>query len=476
MHELIPRSSARRRWHPSQWNLTRVGVALGAGLGAGLVMGGCADDTTNANDGTDETDTIIGDGYSDWSDYADGYTDYTDYSDAWDYDDGYTDWSDDYDDGWFPECYVPEDCGPGWDCVRYYCVPVDAECGSSSDCEFDEYCSEQGSCEPVDLPSQCLAPAVEAIPLPAEAGGVVVALRFVELDGDPGRELVLVRDDAIIVVDGDQAQTIPHTGFALDGVAASDVDDDGNVDLVATSSTKLNGRVFLADGLGGWLDTGSGPALMLDDSQGFDWPTGGPGELLARNQADQPARVSNFAGGMVEVELLDEFAVEGVGVGDFDGNGDDDYAVLIGCHPVIHYQSGGALGNDGIGPVGPCSLTVGDFDQDARDDLVILRSDASFAVVTVFSPPDLRYAVGRAGPRVAAQATRFGGAGRSVLVQDQTELELLFADDQGTAWCFGVLDELPPVAEFVSGDFDGDGDEELAVLGIDGVVSLWSAL
>jgi hypothetical protein len=467
---LLPKPPPRR-WDPSQWNLTRGGATIVASL----ALGACTDDTTAADHGDTSTDATTD--YSDVGDWQDGYSD--DYSDDWndDYDDGYADWGDDYGDGWYAECYIDEDCGVGMECVDNYCEPLSSECRSSSECAFDEFCDDNGSCVGVQLPSQCgfLAPEVTQIPLPAEAGGQVVALRFVQLDDDPGQELVLVRDDAIVIVDGDQATTVTHSAFALDGIAAMDVDDDGNVDLIATSSTKLNARVFLADGLGGFVDTGTGPAMMLDDVHAIDWPSGGAGELLVRTQTDQAAILSNLAAAMADVDVVEEFPVDGVAAGDFNGNGEDDYALLIGCQPVIQHQGGGGLGSDGIGPPGTCTLTVGDFDQDSRDDLAILRVDASFSVVTVFSPPDQSYAVGLIGAYTAALPAELGGIGRSVLAQFGTELWMLFSPHlEPSSWCRGQLDELPPVAQFATGDFDGDGDDELAVLGVDGLVTLWA--
>ncbi|HVI01381.1 MAG TPA: hypothetical protein VM869_21835 [Enhygromyxa sp.] len=453
MTDFLP-NAPRRKWHPSEWNI----VCVGSAIGTALALGACTDDTTTADDqaemttGTDYTD------YTDYSDYSD-WTDYTDYTDSY----------------WYPECYVDEDCGPDMQCIDYYCVPV-SECRTSSDCPAGEFCDDNQGCEAVELAEQCLAPALQQIPLPDEAGGVVVALRFADLDGDLAQELVLLRDDAIVVVDGDQATTATHSAFALDGLATTDVDEDGVIDVVATSSTKLNARVFHGDGLGGFVDSGVGPAMRLDQVHGIDWPADGRGELLALTQNDEAVILSNIDQPRPGLEQLGFGGViDGLAVGHFDGNGQDDLVALQGCMPFVDYQGGISLGSDGVGPSGPCSVATGNFDGDEISDIVILRADASFSVVTVLAPPDdLPVAVGLIGAYQAARPSIFGGASFSIVVQSGPALELLFTTADFDAWCRAGFDELPSVLRFAVGDFDGDGDDELATVDTDGAVALWS--
>ncbi len=455
--------SPRRKWHPSQWNIARVGSALGTTL----ALGACQGDTISA---TSEADTT--DGATSEADATDGtgVDDSTDYSDD-------TDWADDYADysespGWYYECFQDDQCGPGMQCNDGYCEPF--ECSSSSDCAFDEFCDENSNCVEVDVPAECLAPALTEIPLPDAAGGEVVALRFVDVDGDPGEELVLLRDDAIVVVDGDQSMTVPHSGLSLDALAATDVDEDGVIDLIATSSTKLNSRVFLADGMGGFFDGGVGPGMRLDHVDGIDWPTGGAGELLARTQGGEAAILANLAQLTPDIEPVDGGPVDALATGDFNGDGVDDLVMLEGCHPQVFIQSGSTIGSEGVGPFGSCSLSVGDYDGDPLSDVVVLRADVSFSVVTVHAPFGEQYSwFGLPGAYQAVKLTSLGGAPNSMLAQSSGELQYLFSDPN-SALCRGTLDELPPVQQFTTGDFDGDGDEELAVIDVDGTTTLWS--
>ncbi|MFO7565962.1 MAG: dickkopf-related protein [Enhygromyxa sp.] len=475
-------AAPRRKWHPSQWNIVRVGSAIGA-----LALGACADDTvgdgsdsdsdtTDLTDQSDQTDySDWQDGYHDYSDYSDAWDDYSDdYSDSWDGYNDYSDYADGWSDDWWAECYSDEECGPGWQCVDYYCEPA-AECRSSAQCGADEYCDQDGACKAVELPVECLAPALQEIPLPSEAGGVIVALRFVNLDDDPAQELVLLRDDAIVIVDGDQATTVAHGAFALDGIAATDADGDGELDLVASSSTKLNTRVFQANGLGSFIDSGTGPAMMLDEVHGIDWPASGPGELLARTAADEAVILSSLIGQMPEIEALELGGpVEGLAVGDFNGDSNTDLVALQNCSPQIRLQGGGALGNDAFGPPSSCSVVTGDFDGDLNDDVVILRADDSFSVVSVLAPVDEpAFGVGLPGAYLAARPISLGATTFALVVQSATNFELLFTDPQLSSWCRGELDELPPAQRFAVGDFDGDGDDEIALVDGDGLVSLW---
>lgn len=469
MTSFLP-ASPRRKWHPRQW-----------AIGTALVLGGCGDDTVSATDQGeqtgDSTDQTEFTDYTDHTDYSD-YTEWTDYSDYSDYQDGYNPEWDGYTDSyWYPECYVDDDCGPGMICVNYYCEPEPfGECRTSSECEFNEYCDDNGACVGVQLPAQCLAPALQQIPLPDEAGGVVVALKFVDVDADAQQELVLLRDDAIVVIDlmaGEQAITVPHGAFELDGLAATDVELDGTIDLVATSSIKLNSRVFLGDGMGGFIDTGTGPAMTLDHAHGIDFPFG-LGELVARTAADEAVILSNFVQQGPDIEVLYPGPIEGLAVGDFDGDSTDEAVSLTFCTPLVH-QDGGLQSFDAFGPPGPCSIAVGDFDGDPIDDIVIVRADASFSVVNVLAPPgaELKF-VGLAGAHQAAAPIDFGDSPYTLIVQAGAELGYLFTDPQSQTWCRGELDELPPVARFAVGDVDGDGDDELATVDQDGAVALWS--
>ncbi|WP_181234143.1 VCBS repeat-containing protein [Enhygromyxa salina] len=476
----------RRPWSPSQWNIVRASALVGATL----ALGACADDTVSGDDGVPETgDDATADsvdwsdeqtGYSDdsWDDYGDDYhdddswdDDYGDDHDGHDHDDGWDYGDDDY---WTPECYNDEDCGPGAACVENYCQQL-SECQYSVDCEFDEFCSDGGLCVGVDLPAQCQAPAFQAIPLPAETAGATVALSFVDLDGDEAEELVLVRSDAIVVVQADagQASTIAHAGLALDGIAAADVDEDGLLDLIATSSTKQNARVFVADGLGGFAESIPGPLLRLDHAHGIDWPVGSAHELLARNQAHEAVVLSNLTQLMPQIEALELGVVEALGTADFDDDGLPDIIALQACSPLISYQAGDLAALEAKGPPGPCSLGIGDVDGDPLPDFVVSRTDMQISVVTMYATSlGEPLEVGLYGGYSAVLPTNYGNRAFAVLAQTGAELDYAWAGEDHT-WCRSTL-PAPPILRFAAGDSDGDGDDEIATVDQAGAVQLWS--
>src|SRR5690606_37341481 len=124
--------------------------------------------------------------------------------------------------------------------------------------------------------------------------------------------------------------------------------------------------VFYGDGFGGFVDSGTGPAMMLDQVHGIDWPSDGPGELLARSKTDGAVRLSNIDQMMPDVEPLGLMAVEGLAVGKFnDGSSDDIVALLENCQPYYDFQGGFTGGSDGVGPSGSCSVAAGNFDGDS---------------------------------------------------------------------------------------------------------------
>ncbi|KIG19316.1 hypothetical protein DB30_03872 [Enhygromyxa salina] len=460
-------------------------MRAGSALGAALALGACGDDAiTPVDDGAPETSD--GTPTADSVDWSDDYGDHGDYDDYGDWNDDYSDdpdpdgpdgpWDSDYgdDDYWTPECYTDEDCGPGAQCIENYCSPL-SQCQYSMDCEFNEFCDEQGLCVGVDLPAQCQGPAFQSIPLPPEAAEGVVALSFVDLDGDDVKELVLLRSDAIVAVhvEAVHAVTTAYVGLAVNGIAAADLDEDGRPDVIATSSTKQNARVFYNDGFGALLDSVPGPLMRLDLGHGIDWPGGGVHELLARNQAQEAVVLSDVAQLMPQIEALEFGVVEALGTADFDDDSLADIIALQGCAPLISYQAGELSAFEALGPPGTCALGLGDVDGDPLPDIVVTRADVTLSVVNMYSSMvGSPRAVGLYGSYSAVQPTTYGNRPYAVLAQSGGELDYVWAD-QGFSWCRSTL-PAPPILRFAAGDSDGDGRDEIATLDPSGVVQLWS--
>lgn len=181
------------------------------------------------------------------------------------------------------------------------------------------------------------------------------------------------------------------------------------------------------------------------------------------------------AGGGLPVTSVRAFVV-----GDFDGDGLDDLAVLPAGSPSVaiglHRQTGSGLGFEWTLeplplPFTPASLTVADLDDDGRDDLVV--SFESFALLA------LLHGLPRGGEQVfAASTATISFVPDSLDVgrwNDDAHLDLLLfsasrgemsvlAGDGARGWTADDLLELPVPHSGRAADLDGDGRADLVLL------------
>jgi hypothetical protein len=272
-------------------------------------------------------------------------------------------------------------------------------------------------------------------------------------DGDP--DLVTANwnsDNVSVLLGGAGGSFGPQTKFSAgsdqNSVATGDFNGDGDPDLVVTSAP--------------------------DDSDDFSVLLGGPGGSFG-------PRTSLPVG----------TAQRGVGVGDFNGDGDPDLA-LARSNPagdacsvaVLLGRAGASFGapTDYCVSANPTSVAVGDFNGDADPDLVV--ASGTWDAVSVL--------LGGAGGSFGAQSVnRVPGGAAGVDLADlngDADPDLVVANGPsdtvsvlmgGAGGSFGVADSTPVSGEngatdVVAGDFNGDADADpdLAVADYTGIVSV----
>lgn len=217
------------------------------------------------------------------------------------------------------QCDAYNPCGYGYDCIDGVCIPdyycadgccYDGEggccygdggcyyydCTYDIDCGSGYVCGDFGNCEPAQVVPECSTP-VFSQAIPIEIGAPVLSLAFFDGDGDAPREFAVGLQNGAGVIPGANAGPanvllIPF-GAQADDIAAGDLDLDGDVDLLVSTSGATSGfSAFYNDGAGGF-GLGIGPGgvsrrFELADIDGdglvdvvgtFDF--GGPSEQLA---------------------------------------------------------------------------------------------------------------------------------------------------------------------------------------------------
>ncbi len=301
--------------------------------------------------------------------------------------------------------------------------------------------------------------------------------------------------------------TLNESGLLLQRLRIGDVNNDGRPDLIAAVRL-TNGRlfddgagriaVFLAQANGafqvgpglqipGRVDVGD---LLLADFNGdgkLDLATLAPGVGLAVVRGDGLGGFFNPA-----LYNFDSTATNGglaaLAAGDFNGDGRTDLAVAHSGNNCVYvlFSTGNGFANAVRFTVGvqPRALAAGDFNVDGRADLAVVNGgsrNVTMLLGQAANQMNVRPSFPVAGATGRALADDLNGDGKLDLVLSSNGMTLallLFGDGQGG---FSAPQPLQPpgtiyhgypdINSLVSGDFNGDGQRDLALVQNEGVLS-----
>ncbi len=231
--------------------------------------------------------------------------------------------------------------------------------------------------------------------------GVAAVARFTSGQGIPTAPRFKLQPvfDLIVLDDYlDEPGGLENPG--LQAIALADVDDDGVVDLVAINQTEEGVQVLLGDGDGGFdfdniydIDAVPTSVAVADVGSPFDSDFRGEPDgvldIIVGSDTGEVFILPGLEDGEFQEEfepdlsdVLDASQVQGLAVGNFDGNGDPDLAVLDFFDEVyVLCNSEGdfiACGGEDGGPIdtggdAPVDIVAGDFDGDGDTDLAVLN-------------------------------------------------------------------------------------------------------
>ncbi|MBK6918693.1 MAG: VCBS repeat-containing protein [Deltaproteobacteria bacterium] len=263
--------------------------------------------------------------------------------------------------GWYYECFDNVDCAPGQACLYNQC----------------QYVEPEAECESVDL--------TFLLPIPSFGDGVT-ALAFADLGPGPGQELVVSGVSTIGIADaGGGLQVIAAVPSVTD-VAAGDIDNDGDLDIVyAGSDGGSTAHVLLNDGNGG----GWAPVNLPTNAAGAQIELvdfGGDGTLDVVLFGEQDATYvmwNDGLGGFSSAEYVWDATVSLV-PGDLDGSGLPD--VALHSYETYAMQDGPFSAFELYTGVYPYkrALAVANFDGQGSEDLIGIESVNGVSLVTMW--------------------------------------------------------------------------------------------
>ena len=211
--------------------------------------------------------------------------------------------------------------------------------------------------------------------------------------GEPGTNRVMLNNDGLLI-DATE-EVLPAAGFAAAGIAAGDIDDDGDQDLLFVGQ-QVGPRLYANDGQA-VFKLAAPDALAASAQQATGMVAAAVGDLNGDSRPDiylagpgsDLILLNDGAGRFMDVTdlLLQPEAGAGGGVtlADLDLDGNLDVLVVSGTAPLALYR------NDGTGRLfdysakipgnepglGSFAVAAGDVDGDGDDDLVISRGTES---------------------------------------------------------------------------------------------------
>jgi hypothetical protein len=267
------------------------------------------------------------------------------------------------------------------------------------------------------------------------------------------------------------------TGAGPTQVVLFDVDRDGNVDVVTTDFASNQLSILWGDGAGGLptrtdLPTGAGPdAVAIALVDGDEWP-----DLVVSQQSAGTFGVLRGLGGRTFAPVVASPAgshPRGLAVGDVTGDGFPDIAIAFDLLNQVKIFPGDGAGNFGSPEVlatgsGPVVVMMVDLDRDGRLDLIY--------GMRLYNVIGVRYGQAKG---VGAEVLASGSIKLNRIVvldadhDDRLDLASMGAEDSDIRIAradgvggFSYYGKFTPrtLIDLAAGDFDGDGDDELAFL------------
>jgi hypothetical protein len=315
-------------------------------------------------------------------------------------------------------------------CCYYGACYYEPECFDDADCGPFGLCADGGTCVRTEEVPECESLiAAQVLELPVDDVHPFMSLAYVEVDGDPGQELVVGRLGRAELYLGAEPVPVELPGVETDGVldaASGDLDGDGVLDLVL-STTGAGLLVMRGDGSGGFeLSAEPAAAAPMQSLEALQWDGDGLLDLAGLTLDPPHAQIMRGTGmgSFAPPESLPMLAtLDSLAFGRFDGDDLDDLVVQHGTSATTIY-----LGSPAGDVEGDTSLLGEIFD--ARTLLAGSIGGGPQDEVVALGPP------------------RAGG----------WSLIELWPDATGTPRLYGLDGQIVHAA---LGDLDGDGSDDL---------------
>lgn len=365
-------------------------------------------------------------------------------------------YSDDYDDGYYDD--------------GYYCDYDCNECGSDEDCEAGKVCRDYDYSECVALEEipECAAgdaPTLTEIPIALEGESDVVSLSFLDANGDAAADLLVARSDgaALLLGPGDGAPiALPSLeGSIVLDAASADFDGDGDLDL-AIAAAEDGVIILLSDGAGGYLlsDTGHFAAPDIGSVVAVDFDADGAQDVAYGGAQSMTVVTGDGAGGLAAPLLLHSGQADDVAVVATDFA---DPALVAGTSGGVRLWRGGPNADDSFDesllPAPESNPWVVTTPGALNDSVLGFGTIAGWTMVRSAASDDV-WSMLR--PVEQGSSGDFDGDGTEDVVLRSGALAVFVRGTGGAPGCERVYGFSETVDHIALGDLDGDGRAELA--------------